>query len=674
MQAFNNILLPIENPILIFAILLLIILLSPSVLRRFKIPYIIGMIAAGIMLGPKGFGILARDSSVELYGTVGMLYIMFLSGVEVDIADFRRNKSAVAGFGLLTFTVPMLVGIVSSVYLFNLDPLAAVLLGSVYASHTLVAYPIVSRFGIAKTRAVNIVVVGTVITNILSLLVFAVMEGIYRGSFSFLYWLRFGFFTISFGCVVLYGFPWIARRFFKKYTDNVTQYVFVMALVLLAAFMGTLVGLEGIIGAFLAGIALNRLIPSTSGLMNRIEFVGNAIFIPFFLIGVGMLVDVRAFIGSGEMLKVALIMAVIATLSKYTAAILTRKLFGLKPYEGNLIFGLSNAQAAATIAVMTVCLREGWLSEPIFNGTIMMVLVTCIISTLVVEKSTHDILAKRDDTKTYKKGGRLLIAASHLQTVEHLFVLAKMVRNPRSREPLFALHITDKQNMNDAARQHGKAILERAATVAAGTDTLLKCLAREDDTIATGIVNTCEEQNISDIIMGIGASNITQSMFTIDVASVLRRTYQGVMLVKLRQPLNTLKRIVVAVPPQAEYEAGFSRWFYRLSNLHKQIQAPIVCYANEASIEKINLLNARNDSLLKIQCHRFDRWDDFLILASYLHEDDLFTCVLARHDSLSYAATMEQIPSLLSNYFRSNNILIIYPEQYQSNETKKQFV
>ncbi|GHT13712.1 sodium:proton antiporter [Bacteroidia bacterium] len=665
--------LPIENPILIFAILLLIILLSPIMLRRFKIPYIIGMIAAGILLGPNGLDVLALDSSVELYGTVGMLYIMFLSGVEVDIADFRRNKFAIAGFGLFSFAVPMVMGIVSSIFCFNLGILAAVLLGSVYASHTLIAYPIVSRFGVAKTRAVNIAVVGTIVTNTLSLLVFAVVAGVYQGSFSFLYWLRFGFLTISFGLVVLYGFPWIARRFFKKYSDNVTQYVFVMALVLLAAFIGTLIGLEGIIGAFLAGIALNKLVPSTSGLMNRIDFVGNAIFIPFFLIKVGMLVNVRAFISSLDMLKVALIMAAVATFSKYFAALFTRKCFKLKPYEGNLIFGLSNAQAAATIAVMTVCLKEGWLNETIFNGTIMMVLVTCIISTVVVEKATRDILDKKDNNKNYRKGGRLLIAVNNLQRVERLFVLAKMVRNPRSREPLFAIHVIDKQNVDDAERQNSKGILERAATVASGTDTLLKCLAREEDTVATGIVKTCQEQGISDIIMGMGTSNITQAMFTIDVASVLRRTHQGVMLVKLLQPPNTFKRIVVAVPPQAEYEAGFSRWLYRLSNLHKQTQAPIVFYANEATIEKINLLNARSEYHLKIQCHRFDRWDDFLIMASYLHEDDLFTCVLARRDSLSYAAVMEHIPSLLSNYFRDNNILIIYPEQYQSNETKNPF-
>ena len=287
MNSLNNIRLPIENPTLIFAILLLIILLSPIVLRRLKIPHIIGMITAGILLGPGGLGVLARDGSIELYGTVGMLYIMFLSGVEADIRDFRQNRRAGAAFGLLTALIPLALGVASSLFFLDMNFTISLLLASVYASHTLIAYPIVSKYGIVKTRAVNIAIMGTIITNVLSLLVFAVIESSLRGGESILHWLTFGLEIAAFSAVVVFGIPKLAHSFFKKYTDNVIQYIFVIVLMLLAAFMSQLVGIEGIVGAFLAGIALNRYIPTTSGLMNRIDFVGNAIFIPFFLLAGG---------------------------------------------------------------------------------------------------------------------------------------------------------------------------------------------------------------------------------------------------------------------------------------------------------------------------------------------------------------------------------------------------
>jgi Kef-type K+ transport system membrane component KefB len=674
MNFIGNITFPVENPILIFAILLLVILLSPIVLRRFKVPHIIGMIVAGIILGPGGFGVLARDSSIELYGTVGMLYIMFLSGVEADIRDFKQNRKVGVVFGLLTAFLPLTLGVASSILVLDMNFKTSLLLASIYASHTLIAYPIVSKYGIVKTRAVSVVIMGTVITNIVSLLIFAVIESSLLGNTSVWHWIQFGLQVMAFSTIVVFGFPLLARKFFKKYIDNITQYIFVMALMLLAAFISQLAGIEGIIGAFLAGIALNRHIPTTSGLMNRIDFVGNAIFIPFFLIGIGMLIDLSVFVRNWDILKVAVLMVVVATAGKYLAAMLTRRAFSLKKYEGNMLFGLSNAQAAATLAVVTVCNREGWLGNDVLYSSIVMVLVTCLVSSLVTERASREIVSQKDKSRTYKTGGRLLIALNNPHTIEGLILLAKMLRNPHSRAPLFALHVVDKQNPDPQAKQNGKDLLGRAAAICASGETVINEIAREDDTIATGIINTCAEQSITDIVMGIGGENIMSALFAIDAASVLRRTHQSVIMARIRQPLGTLKRIVVAVPPQAEYEAGFSRWLYRLANLHRQTRARVVFYASEASLEKINLLNAHSAGTIKYQSNRFSDWQNFLILASYLHPDDLFVCVQARRQSLSYLPEMEQIPSLLSNYFRSNNILIIYPEQYQSNETALPFV
>jgi Kef-type K+ transport system membrane component KefB len=672
--------LPVENPILIFALLLLVILLSPIVLRRVGVPHIIGMIAAGIVLGPGCLNILARDSSITLYGTVGMLYIMFLSGVEADMRDFRQNRRAGIIFGLLTALIPLAIGVGTALHFLSMDFKTSLLLASIYASHTLIAYPIVSKYGILKSRSVNIAIMGTIITNVLSLLVFAVMQQLLLPSLTtgamewdmLLHWLKFAMKIAVFSAIVMVGYPRLARRFFKKYTDNVIQYVFVLALVLLAAFMSQIAEIEGIIGAFLAGIALNRYIPNTSGLMNRIDFVGNAIFIPFFLIGTGMQIDLRALATNHSIWGIAALMTAVAICSKYVAALLTRYAFGLKKHEGWLLFGLSNAQAAATLAVVTLCRNEGLLGDDIFYGSIVMVFVTCFVSSIVTERAARKSSESSGRTPIHR-GSRMLIAVSNPSTIERLLELAKMLRNQRTRVPLYALHVTDKQSPQPSASSLHAAPMHHLLRLASATDTEIKEIEREDDTIATGIVNTSSENNITDIVMGMAGSNITSAMFAIDIPSVLRRTYQGVWLAKLMQPLNTLKRIVITLPPQTEYEAGFGTLLYRLSNLHRQTQAKLVVYANDATLEKVSMLNRKSSLHISMQCKSFSDWHNFIVLATQLKKDDLFVCTLARRDSISYIIDMDGIPSILTNYFRDNNILIVYPEQYQSNETSSSF-
>ena len=346
--------LPLTNPVLIFSVILFIILLAPILLHRLKIPDLIGLIIAGALIGPNGFEIMARDSSIELFGTVGLLYIMFIAGLEIDMADLKKNYGKTLVFGLYTFLIPMVLGTITGVYLLGFSWITSTLLASMYASHTLITYPIVSKYGITKNRAVSMAIGGTVITCILSLLVLAVVVGMSTGEINQQFWVKLGVSSAVFMAIVMIGFPILGRWFFKRYEDNVGQYIFVLALVFLASFLAESAGLEAIIGAFLTGLSLNRLIPNTSALMNRIDFVGNAIFIPFFLIGVGMLVDISTFTSGWSALLVAVVMTVVATGTKFIAARLTEKSFKLTKDEGRLLFGLSNAQAAATLAAVLI--------------------------------------------------------------------------------------------------------------------------------------------------------------------------------------------------------------------------------------------------------------------------------------------------------------------------------
>jgi len=288
--------LPLKNPVVIFSLVLFIILFAPIVLSRFKIPHIIGLILAGIIIGPYGLNLLLRDSSIVLFGTVGLQYIMFSAGLEIDLEEFRRNRFKSLVFGLYTFLLPMLLGTPVAYYLLGFSFPSALLLAGMFASHTLLAYPIASRYGIARIRSVTLTIGGTIITDILALLVLAAVTGMTRGDISVGFWLKLAVGTLIFGAIVFFLFPLVANWFFKNFEDNVAQYIFVLAMVFLGAFLAEVAGLEAIVGAFLAGLALNRFIPHSSALMNRIDFVGNAFFIPFFLISVGMLVDFRVLI------------------------------------------------------------------------------------------------------------------------------------------------------------------------------------------------------------------------------------------------------------------------------------------------------------------------------------------------------------------------------------------
>ena len=401
---------PLHDSVLIFSLILFIVLFAPLLLNKMRIPHLIGLIIAGVAVGPYGFNIIAKES-IQLFGDVGLLYIMFLAGLDIDRSDFKKNGGKSVVFGLYTFLLPMGLGALACYYLLQFTWITSILFASMIASHTLIAYPLISKLGVSKNRAVNIAVGGTVITDTLALMVLAVIAAMAVGELSQFFWLHFGLSILFFGLIVWFAIPALARWFFKHYDDNITQYTFLLGLMFLASFLAKAAGLEAIIGAFLAGLALNRLIPRTSPLMNRTEFVGNALFIPFFLIGVGMMVDFRMFVSDIDTLIVDGVMTVTAMLAKFIAAWLTQKTFRFSVDERHLIFGLSNAQAAATLATVLVGYNIilGYdiennpirlLNENVLNGTIIMILVTCTVASIVAQKGAKNIVLSQAENET----------------------------------------------------------------------------------------------------------------------------------------------------------------------------------------------------------------------------------------------------------------------------------
>ena len=585
--------------------------------------------------------------------------------------DFKKSKKDGIIFGLYTFLIPMILGTAISYYTLHLNLMTSILLASMYASHTLIAYPIISRYGISRSRAVPITIAGTIFTVLGALIILAVISGMVRGDLTEFFWLRLSVNITIYSIAILYIYPRLTRWFFKTYNDNVTQFIFILALVFLASYMAQVIGLEAILGAFFAGIVLNRFIPNVSPLMNRLEFVGNALFIPYFLIGVGMLIDLRVIFKSTETIIVAVNMSVVATICKWLAAWLTQKTCHMTKSDRQLIFGLSNAQAAATLAAVIIGHDIGLFNEEILNGTIVMILVTCIISTLVTEKAARRIVIEiqNNEPASYKspiQNEQILIPVANPDTIENLINLALLLKSPQKKSALYALHVTDDDKKSNSLSQ---AVLEYAGKVASSADTKLIPIARYDMNITSGIIHTMKEKNITEVVLGLHhKANIVDTFFGAKIESLLKSTNKMILISKCVNPINTVTRIVIAVPRKAEYETGFARWIDRVANMAKQIGCRAIFYAYAETIPYLKARLRAGRYNIRNEFEILESWDDILLLANVVLDDDLFIVVSARPTSVSFNSEADNIPSFLSKYFANNNLIVLYPEQFGTAE------
>lgn len=665
----------ISNPVLIFFIVLVIILLAPMLLNRLKIPHIVGLIVAGVAVGPFGFNLLERDSSFELFGQVGLLYLMFLAGLEIDMFHLKLNLRRGLIFGLFTFFIPLIIGAVASVVLLHLNLITSVLLATMYASHTLISYPVVARLGITKSESVLIAIVGTIVAVIGSLFVLAISVNFFMSEISGLLSSAILLAKIAaFATFVLYCFPKITRWFFRTYNDNVMQFVYVMAMVFLASYLAQLIGLEAVLGAFTAGLVLNKYIPNVSPLMSRIEFVGNALFIPYFLIGVGMMTNIGVIMQSST-LTIAITMLVVAILSKWLAAWLAQRLFRLSTADRDVMFGLTTAHTAVALAVVTIgyniVLPSGarLLNESILNGTIVMILVTCVLAPIITSSAATKVKLKMltdnlaQETVPRRRAMNTLIPVSNPVTATSLMDLALMMKRRTTHDSIFALHV---RNDNSASsRAIGENSLKLAGETAAAVNVNMQAIERYDINTVTGIVNTAIERNINDVVVGMHLrSNSFDSFYGIKIEGLLKELNKMVIISRCYVPLNTISRIVVAVPEKAEFETGFETWVIRVATLANRINARLVFHAPKITQPLIRGVIHKENIDVYQEYKPFVEWNDFALFANKLLDDDLLVVISARHTSLSFVAAMDEVPGLLSKYFGHNNLIIIYPEQF----------
>ncbi|WBV53946.1 cation:proton antiporter [Chryseobacterium gambrini] len=685
--SIHNLSLPIEDPVLKFLLVLIIILAAPLLLNKIKVPHLLGLIIAGAVIGPNGFNVLARDSSIVVTGTTGLLYIMFLAGLEIDMGDFKKNKWKSLTFGIYTFTVPFVLGYFGAYYILHFSVLTSVLFASLFSSHTLIAYPLISKLGIAKNPAVNITVGGTMITDILALLVLAVIVGMSQGDVGTEFWVKLSVSFVVFGLIVLLIFPMIGRWFFKKVDDKISQYIFVLVMIYLAALLAELAGVEAIIGAFFAGLALNRLIPHTSSLMNRVEFVGNAIFIPFFLISVGMLIDFKVFFKSWETLEVAGIMLVASIGGKYLSAVATQKTFRLTKEEGKLIFGLSSASAAATLASVMVgyniILSETETGEPIrllnehvLNGSILLILISCTISSFVSMASAQKI-AEQDNEDTVSgnthEEENILLALNYEATVERMVNLGILIKAHSNTENIFALNVIN-EDKNESSVKNAEKLLHSATDTAAAADVKIQPLKRYDNDVINGVNNVIKEQNITDIIIGLEDEKGFSPSFVYNLYNgYLQNDHVNVLVYHAAQPLSTIKKYAVMIPENAHKEAGFFHALLRVWNIARNSGATIVFYASETILDILQKIIKKAN--IEAEFIIMNSWKDGEKTAAELKEDEALIVFMAKRGMKSYIPQMRLIPELLNRNLRDNNYLLIFPfSEFDENDVEKRSV
>jgi Kef-type K+ transport system membrane component KefB len=666
--------LPITDPTWIFFLVMAIILFAPMLFEKLRIPSIIGLILAGVIVGNHGFNLLNKDTSFDLFGKVGLYYIMFLAALEMNMSDVRKNRSKIISHGILTFLIPITIGLVVNISVLKYAFLTSVLLASMYASHTLVSYPIVIRYGLTRHRSVGIAVGATAVTDTLTLLVLAIVGGMFKGETGGLFWLWLIIKIVVLFFLIIFFFPRIARWFFRRYEDNVMQFVFVIAMVFLGAGLMEFVGMEGILGAFLVGLVLNRYIPHVSPLMSHLEFVGNALFIPYFLIGVGMLINVKILVSSLSTLKVAGVMILVAVVGKWLASFATQKMFHLKAVERQLIYGLNNARAAATLAAVLVGYNiimpnhQRLLNDDILNGTILLILVTCIFSSFTTEHAARRLALSdsnlTDDDK-HSESGSCLISYSNPDNVDALTQIAMMMYGKADNKLLLGLNVIVDGASSARMRLNGRRCITQAVKMASASNIPLTPVERVSTNVITGIIHAMKEYEATELIVGLHHKvNIVDSFYGGIAESLLKGTYRQIMIVKCVIPPNTLRRVIIAVPPKAEYEVGFYKWVNLLCRMGVELECRFHFYAHNQTLRYLEgYIGAKYDSL-HTEYTVLDKWDDLLILTGEVNYDHLLVIVSARRGFISYSPLFENLPQQITKYFSNNSLMMLYPEQY----------
>ena len=646
------------------AITMGILLIGPLLFERLRIPGLVGLIALGAVAGPSVLGLLERDDTFILLGTFGLLYLMFIAGLTLDLAEFSKERTRAVAFGLLSFGLPMAlaIGVGTTVLGYSLP--AAALLGSIVGSHTLLAVPLARKLGIAKNRALVIATGATLVTDLLSLIVLAIVQGIVGGDAGAEFWLRMIGLTALWGVGVLVLLPRIARAFFRRVRreDN-AAFAFLLSAVFLAAWTSGLVGLAPIIGAFLAGIALNRLVPKQSPLMTRLQFVGDAIFIPFFLVSVGLLVDVTV-LGSLTVWALALTFSALVFAGKSAAAFLGIPFFQFTRDEAATVAGLTFPQAAATLAVTLIGFDIGLFSQEAVNAVVLLIVITCLVGPSLVGVFGRKV-ALAEAERPFEPSDapeRILVTLGNPETSEELMELALLLRSPTSEQAVYPLTVARGGSEEGGNVADAEKMMERAILHVTAADVPVSPTVRIDVNPTLGIVRGAREVRASEIVAGwTGTFEPGALVFGGVLDGVLEHSRTMVVVARLVAPLATAKRLVVVIPPLVYREAGFARAIRALKNMAAQTGMPIVVFGLDDEVDLLaDRIQAAKPSA-KLEVRPLSTWRDVMpALDGAIKPTDVLVLLSVRTGAVAWRPAFQRLPRVLARRFREIDLMTIH--------------
>ena len=667
---------PITDPTLIFFVVLLIVLFAPIIMGKLRIPHIIGMVLAGIVVGKYGLNILERDSSFELFGRVGLYYIMFLAALEMDMEGMKKNKSRLLIYGLLTCFVPFTLTYLMSIHLLHYSTKSSLLLSCIMASNTLIAYPIVSRYGLQQKPSVTLSVGSSMLSLLIALVILAGLVASFGEHDGILFWIFFAAKFAAYCGFMIFLIPRLTRWFLRRYSDAVMQFIFVMAMLFMSAALSQIVGIEGVFGAFFAGLILNRYIPHIAPLMTRLEFIGNALFIPYFLIGVGMLINVNLLFQGGHILWVIFCIVFFGTLGKAIAAYAACLGFRLPLSSGHMMFGLTSAHAAGSIAMVMVGMNiligpnTYLVNDDMLNGVVIMILFTCIISSLLTDWSSQKIVLRDKElpeAEDEKKGNdeKILIPVRYPEYADSLMDLALLVRNQKLNRGLVCLNVVYDDKDMRYNQEQGRQLLDHCSQLAAATDVMTQTQVRIAANIANGIKHAFNEFQCSEIIIGMHMHPERSPKFWGEFhQSLFNGLSRQIIMARVIQPLNTIRRIQVAVPSRAEFEPGFYRWLERLSRMAGNLDCRIQFHGRTETLALINEYIQNRHHEVRADYALMNHWNEMPQLAAQISNDHMLVVITARKGTVSYKTALERLPEEITRFFSGTNLMIIFPDQY----------
>ncbi len=669
MDYFEFLDLPFSDPVLIFGLVMVIILVVPILAKKLRTPDIVGLIFAGAVIGQGALGLLERDDTIILLGTVGLLYLMFIAGISIDLEKFSKFRSISLSFGLLSFGFPMAGSLLLAPSLLGFDFESSLLLGAIVGSHTLLAYPIANRLGIGKNKAVTMSLGATIVTDSLSLTVLAIVAATIHGDISLSFWMTFIGFVSLYLAAILFTLPRLGRWFFRNVRGQTNiEYVFLLAVLFVTAYAAQQVGLAAIIGAFLAGLTMNRLVPENSTLMSRVHFVGNALFIPFFLISVGMLVDIR-FLVTVEVWLVAALFTALVLVGKFLAARIAQLFFRLSGDERWVMFGLTSPQAAATLAVTLIGFDLGLFDELAVNAVVILILASCFVGPWLVDFYGRKVVLheEKESLKSTDAPERILIPLSNPENAEALMDIALMIRGKKSSEPVFPLTVARDSPNVEAAVATGEKLLSHAVVHAAAADIPVIPVTRVDHNIASGILRATKELRISDIVIGWnGEITARQRIFGSILDQLLEQSDETVLVSKLDQPVNTTGRVLLAIPPMSQYEPGFGNSFQTIKKLINQLGAKPVVLATESNLTLLKPFIEKQDPELSAEYKTVHNWNKIAeILEEHYDDNDLVILFSSRRGSIAWHPLFERLPGQIIRGFNPGNLIIAYPAEVE---------